>query len=282
MSFYRSIVLVKQTPNTSTVTENALNADGTINRAVLPTVLNPEDLNALEAALEVKDRFGGSVTVISMGPPQAAEILRDALYRGADRAILVCDRAVAGSDVLATSYILSQAIKKAGEFDFVFCGRQAIDGDTGQTGPECAQRLGIPQVSYMVQIVDVDGKKATLRRATGSGWETVTASLPLLASVLSEANEPRPFAAIKVMRHKHKRVPSEVADRASLAPEDCLEEWICADIDADPSRCGLNGSQTKVVDAIPIVLKKSEYKEFEPTLEGMKALVAELVEERAL
>ena len=116
MSFYRSIVLVKQTPNTSTVTENALNADGTINRAALPTVLNPEDLNALEAALEVKDRFGGSVTVISMGPPQAAEILREALYRGADRAILICDRAVAGSDVLATSYILSQAIKKAGEF----------------------------------------------------------------------------------------------------------------------------------------------------------------------
>ena len=179
MSFYRSIVLVKQTPNTSTVTENALNADGTINRAALPTVLNPEDLNALEAALEVKDRFGGSVTVISMGPPQAAEILREALYRGADRAILICDRAVAGSDVLATSYILSQAIKKAGEFDFIFCGRQAIDGDTGQTGPECAQRLGVPQVSYMVQIVDVDGKKATLRRATGSGWETVTASLPL-------------------------------------------------------------------------------------------------------
>lgn len=282
MSFYRSIVLVKQTPNTSTVTENALNADGTINRAALPTVLNPEDLNALEAALEVKDRFGGSVTVISMGPPQAAEILREALYRGADRAILICDRAVAGSDVLATSYILSQAIKKAGEFDFIFCGRQAIDGDTGQTGPECAQRLGVPQVSYMVQIVDVDGKKATLRRATGSGWETVTASLPLLASVLAEANEPRPFAAIKVMRHKHKRVPSEVADRAALAPEDRLEEWTCADIDADPTRCGLNGSPTKVVDAIPIVLKKSEYKEFEPTLEGMKALVAELVEERAL
>jgi len=120
-----------------------MKADGTVNRAALPTIFNPEDLHALEIALQVRDRFGGSVTVLTMGPPKAADVLRDCLFRGADRAILITDRRAAASDTLATSYILSQAVRTIGKYDLVFCGRQAIDGDTAQVGPQLAEKLGI-------------------------------------------------------------------------------------------------------------------------------------------
>ena len=146
---YDCIVCVKQVPDTANVTASAMNEDGTVNRAALPAIFNPEDLHALEAALEIRDRYGGTVTAISMGPPKAAEVLRDCLYRGADRAILLTDRRAAASDTLATSYILSQAIRTLGRYDLVFCGRQAIDGDTAQVGPQCAEKLGIPQITYM-------------------------------------------------------------------------------------------------------------------------------------
>lgn len=282
MSSYRSIVLVKQVPDTSNITGNAMNENGTVNRAALPAIFNPEDLSALEAALEIKDRFGGTVTVVTMGPPKAAEILRDCLYRGADRAILVTDRAAAGSDTLATSYILSQAIKTAGEFDFVFCGRQAIDGDTAQTGPQCAEKLGIPQIAYLLEIVDVKDKTATLKRSLGNGWEIVRTQLPALVTVVEAANEPRPQSAIKIMRNKHKRVPLEVADPSTLAVEDRLEQWSLADINADLNRCGFAGSPTKVHKVMSIVLKKDGYKQVEPTDEGIRSLVSELVKDRAL
>lgn len=279
---YRSIVLVKQVPDTSKVTGSAMKEDGTVNRAALPTIFNPEDLSALEAALEVKDRFGGSVTVISMGPPKAADVLRDCLYRGADRAILVTDRRAGGSDTLATSYILSQAIKTVGEFDFVFCGRQAIDGDTAQTGPQCAEKLGVPQVAYLTEIIDVKDGYATLRRSLGNGWEVVRARLPLLATVLEEANSPRPQGVINYMRNKHKRVPLEVREGETLADEDRLEQWSMEDINADLTRCGLAGSPTKVFKVQSIVLKKEGSVNIEPTEEGVRGLVAELVKDRAL
>ncbi|MBQ9874441.1 MAG: electron transfer flavoprotein subunit beta/FixA family protein [Thermoguttaceae bacterium] len=282
MSSYRSIVLVKQVPDTSNVSGNAMKEDGTVNRAALPTIFNPEDLSALEAALEIKDRFGGTVTVVSMGPPKAADVLRDCLYRGADRAILVSDRRAGGSDTLATSYILSQAVKTIGEFDFVFCGRQAIDGDTAQTGPQTAEKLGIPQICYLTEIIDVKDGFATLRRSLGNGWEIVRAKLPLLATVVEEANEPRPQAAIKMMRNKHKRVPLEVADPAALAPEDRLEQWSMDDINADLNRCGFAGSPTKVHKIRSIVLKKEGSVQVEPTEEGIRGLVSELVKDRAL
>ena len=146
---YDSIVCVKQVPDTANITAEAMKEDGTVNRAALPTIFNPEDLHALETALELRDRFGGTVTVVTMGPPKAADVLRDCLYRGADRVILLTDRRAAASDTLATSYILSQAIRTIGRYDFVFCGRQAIDGDTAQVGPQCAEKLGIPQVTYL-------------------------------------------------------------------------------------------------------------------------------------
>ncbi|MBQ1338095.1 MAG: electron transfer flavoprotein subunit beta/FixA family protein [Thermoguttaceae bacterium] len=282
MSSYRSIVLVKQVPDTSNITGSAMKEDGTVNRAALPTIFNPEDLSALEAALEVKDRFGGTVTVVSMGPPKAADVLRDCLYRGADRAILVTDRRAGGSDTLATSYILSQAVKTVGEFDFVFCGRQAIDGDTAQTGPQCAEKLGVPQVAYLTEIIDVKDGFATIRRALGNGWEVVRAKLPILATVVEEANEPRPQAAIRVMRNKHKRVPLEVKEGETLRDEDRLEQWSLDDIGADLSRCGLAGSPTKVFNVQSIVLKKEGSVNVAPTEEGVRGLISELVKDRAL
>ena len=282
MSSYRSIVLVKQVPDTSNITGSAMKEDGTVNRAALPTIFNPEDLSALEAALEVKDRFGGTVTVVSMGPPKAADVLRDCLYRGADRAILVTDRRAGGSDTLATSYILSQAVKTVGEFDFVFCGRQAIDGDTAQTGPQCAEKLGVPQVAYLTEIIDVKDGFATIRRALGNGWEVVRAKLPILATVVEEANEPRPQAAIRVMRNKHKKVPLEVKEGETLRDEDRLEQWSLDDIGADLSRCGLAGSPTKVFNVQSIVLKKEGSVNVAPTEEGVRGLISELVKDRAL
>ena len=282
MSSYRSIVLVKQVPDTSNITGAAMKEDGTVNRAALPTIFNPEDLSALEAALEVKDRFGGTVTVISMGPPKAADVLRDCLYRGADRAILVTDRRAGGSDTLATSYILAQAVKTVGEFDFVFCGRQAIDGDTAQTGPQCAEKLGVPQICYLTEIIDVKDGYATLRRSLGNGWEIVKAKLPLLATVVEEANEPRPQAAIKMMRNKHKRAPLEVPEGETLADEDRLEQWSIEDINADLDRCGFAGSPTKVHKVQSIVLKKEGFVQVEPTEEGVRGLISELVKDRAL
>jgi len=262
--------------------------DGTVNRAALPTIFNPEDLHALEAALEVKDRFGGTVTVISMGPPKAADVLRDCLYRGTDRAILLTDRRAAGSDTLATSYILSQAVKAVGNYDFVFCGRQAIDGDTAQTGPQCAEKLGIPQITYMESIIDVRDKIAELRRNIGNGWETVRVKLPCLVTVVETANSPRPWAAKKMMRNKHKRVPAELAD---ASPElldglnhqgKLLEQWDLERINADFDRCGLAGSPTKVFRIQSIVLKKDGFTRIEPTENGVNQLIHELVADRTL
>ena len=305
---YDSIVLVKQVPDTANISTDAMKEDGTVNRAALPTIFNPEDLHALETALEIKERFGGTVTVLSMGPPKAAEILRDCLFRGADRAILVTDRRAAASDTLATSYILSQAVKTIGKYDFVFCGRQAIDGDTAQTGPQCAEKLGVSQITYLEQVVDIEGKTATIRRNIGNGWEIVKAQLPILATVIETANTPRPWAARKMMRHKMKQVESEIAqsvraeqtangqkaDETKIADETAcrvaalkkkeqlLEQWNLDDIGADLSRCGLAGSPTKVFRIQSIILKKEGYTEIPPTQDGMQRLIHELVSDKTL
>jgi electron transfer flavoprotein beta subunit len=309
---YDSVVLVKQVPDTANVTTDAMKEDGTVNRAALPAIFNPEDLHALETALEIKERFGGTVTVISMGPPKAAEILRDCLFRGADHAILVTDRRAAASDTLATSYILSQAVKTLGKYDFVFCGRQAIDGDTAQTGPQCAEKLGVPQITYLEEVVNLEGKTATLRRNIGNGWEIVKVQLPILATVIETANTPRPWAARKMMRHKHKQVESEIAqrvraeqtaeaqqangkaDEGKIAAETAkrvamlreknqlLTQWNLEDIGADLSRCGLAGSPTKVFRIQSIILKKEGYTEIPPTGDGVHRLIHELVSDKTL
>jgi len=205
---YDSIVCVKQVPDTANITGEAMKADGTVNRAALPAVFNPDDLHALEAALQIRDRFGGSVTVMAMGPASAAEVLRESLYRGADRGILINDRRAAASDTLATSYILSQAVRKMGRYDLVFCGRQAIDGDTAQVGPQLAEKLGIAQVTYYERLVDLKDHTIRVRRNVGNGWEVLEARLPLLLTVLDTANEARPPAAKRVMKFKRCRARS--------------------------------------------------------------------------
>ena len=204
MPHLRIVVLVKQVPDTQNVTGEAMKEDGTINRSALPAVFNPEDLNALEEALRLRDRHAVRVTVVTMGPPAAAQVLREALYRGADEVILLTDKAFAGADTLATSYALSQAVRRLGGCDLVVCGRQAIDGDTAQVGPQTAEKLGMPQITCVSRIDELvppgagdgsdDGGSVTATRSIEGGFETLTSSLPCLLTITAEANEPRPRA----------------------------------------------------------------------------------------
>lgn len=301
---YDSIVCVKQVPDTANVTAEAMKEDGTVNRAALPAIFNPEDLHALETALEIRDAHGGTVTVVSMGPPKAADVLRDCLCRGADRAILLTDRRAAASDTLATSYILNQAVRTIGRYDFVFCGRQAIDGDTAQVGPQCAEKLGVPQITYLEEVVKLSGDVVQIRRNIGHGWEIVEAKLPLLVTVVATANKPRPAAAKRVMRYKRARVEAEVAtdvQRALPEASDAdrqsevsrrvadlkargllIEQWNLDDIHADLNRCGLAGSPTKVFRVQAIVLTKEGYTDIPPTEAGVSQLIRELVVDRTL
>ena len=301
---YDSIVCVKQVPDTANVTADAMTEEGTVNRGALPAIFNPEDLHALETSLELRDRFGGTVTALSMGPPKAAEVLRACLYRGADRAILLTDRRAAASDTLATSYIISQAIKKIGRYDIVCCGRQAIDGDTAQVGPQCAEKLGITQVTYLEELIDLKDGVVRIRRNIGQGWEIVDAKLPVLITVIDSANTPRPPAAKRVLKFKRATVESELAmqvqrEMAGASAEDrdaetkrrakdlkqqglLLEQWDLDDIDADLSRCGIAGSPTKVFRVQSIVLTKEGYTEIAPTEDGVRGLIHELVVDRTL
>ncbi len=281
-----------------------MKADGTVNREALPAVFNPEDLHALEAALRVRDQYGGEVTAVTMGPMGASEVLRECLYRGADRAILVSDRRAAGSDTLATSYILSQAVRKLGDYDFVFCGRQAIDGDTAQVGPQMAEKLGLPQVTYFEEVVDLTDRTVRIRRNVGNGWEVLEAQLPLLVTALDTANEPRPPSAKRVMRYKRARVEAEVSREVASAMPDAAaeqrevelgkrlehlrmkglltEQWNLDDLDADLQWCGISGSPTKVHRIQSIVLTKEGYTEVPPTEEGIRGLVHELIVDHTL
>jgi electron transfer flavoprotein beta subunit len=291
-------------PDTANITADAMKEDGTVNRAALPAIFNPEDLRALETALQVRDRHGGTVTAISMGPPKAGDVLRECLYRGADRAILLTDRRAAASDTLATSYILSQAVRTLSRYDFVFCGRQAIDGDTAQVGPQMAEKLGIPQVTYLEELVALADGVVRVRRNVGHGWEVVEARLPVLITVLESANKPRPPAARRVIRFKRARVEAEVAgevqrEQPEMAEADRLaearrragalkqaglliEQWSLDDIHADLSRCGLAGSPTKVFRVQAIVLTKQGYTDIPATEEGAQRLIHELVVDRTL
>ncbi|OQY22319.1 MAG: hypothetical protein B6I35_06445, partial [Anaerolineaceae bacterium 4572_32.2] len=207
--FVNCVVLVKQVPDTANITGKAMKDDGTVNRAALPAIFNPEDLNALEMALQVKEQHGGQVTVLTMGPPRAAEVLRQALYRGADQVILLSDRKFAGSDTLATSYALKCAVEQVGAYDLVFCGRQAIDGDTAQVGPQVAEKLGIPQITYAESIQSLRGGEIIIQRAFPLGTETVTCTLPCLLTVVGSANQPRPPSARRTLTYKLAAAPLE-------------------------------------------------------------------------
>jgi len=287
---YNCVVLAKQVPDTKAVTGKAMNDDGTVNRAALPAIFNPEDLNALEMALQIKEHYGGTVTIMTMGLPSATEILRHALYRGADRAILITDRRAAASDTLATSYILSCAVKKLDKVDIVLTGRQAIDGDTAQVGPQLAEKLDLPQITYAEELQELKGKTIVVKRNVGAGWESVRAKLPVLMTVLDTANEPRPPGARRMMRHKKARTPSELkqagADEKDLAARRkkglLIEEWNLDDLKADLQWCGRDGSPTKVSRIQSVVLTATGHKSVEPTDQGIREMVHELIEDHTI
>lgn len=291
---YRSIVLVKQVPDTRNISGEVMSARGTMNRAALPAIFNPEDLNALEMALQVRERYGGEVTVLTMGPTKAAEVLRDALYLGADRVILLSDRKFAGADTQATSYTLKCAIDKLGGFDLIFCGRQAIDGDTAQVGPQVAEKLGLPQITYTESIVNLDGDEIVAQRAFDLGSELVACTLPCLLTVVGTANQPRPPSVRRCIRYKLAAIPSEYPDLLEVWPEfeseTALEAylserdlmipiWTAADLDVEEAELGLVGSPTQVHKVNYVVLESTESKEIPPTEEGIRDLIQELIHE---
>ena len=301
---YDSIVCVKQVPDTSNVTGEAMKPDGTVNRAALPAIFNPEDLHALEAALELRDRYGGTVTALTMGPLNACEVLRECLYRGADRTVHITDRRAAASDTLATSYILCRAIERIGRYDFIFCGRQAIDGDTAQVGPQLAEKLGIAQITYFERLVELRDRTVRARRNVGNGWEVLEAKLPLLLTVLDTANEPRPPAARRVMLYKRARTVDEIRKEVAAAAPDAnqerqeadwanrlevlkrdrllMERWDLDDVEADLQWCGLTGSPTKVHRVQSIILTKEGHTEVPPTEEGVRQMIHELIVDHTL
>ena len=290
---YKIIVFVKQVPDTKNVTGDAMKPDGTINRAALPAIFNPEDLNALELALQLKDRFGAHVVAATMGLPKAADILREALCMGADEAVLLTDRVLGGADTLATSYALSCCARKIGNFDLILCGRQAIDGDTAQVGPQIAEKLKIPQFSYVQEVISLADGKIRAKRAIEGGYEILEAPMPVLLTVI-DANEPRPQNAARIMKYKRARTLSEfkaanagenaeaefkakIADRGLV-----IQEWSAADVEADPKRCGKAGSPTNVKQIMSVVLTAGDFKKIEPTEAGVSDLVRELIEDHTL
>ena len=305
----RIVVLVKQVPDTANVTGEAMKDDGTINRSALPAVFNPEDLNALEEALRLRDRHGGRVTVLTMGPPSAAQVLRESLFRGADEVVLLSDRAFAGADTLATSYALARAIEHLGETDLVLCGRQAIDGDTAQVGPQTAEKLGLPQITCVSRIDEVEPPGAnpgdpgsiTATRSVENGSETLRTPLPALLTITGEANDPRPPSVKLVMTYKNAIAEAMPGYDDSYLDPDADEAEVCmigrdgrpvcrarivlwdaAAIGAERELVGLRGSPTRVKKIDSVVLQAGETQLVEATDEGVAALVRELVEEHIL
>ena len=290
MKGLKIIVLAKQVPDTRNVGKDAMKADGTVNRAALPAIFNPEDLNALEQALQIKDRIPGSkVTVLTMGPGRAADIIREGLFRGADDGILLSDRAFAGSDTLATSYALSQAIKKMENFDLIVAGRQAIDGDTAQVGPQVAEKLGLPQLTYVEEIMEITENHATVKRRLERGVEISSCPLPLLLTVNGSAADCRARNARLLMKYKHAKTVSEIQN----ANEDYLHlyndrpyltitEWSVNDIETDQGQLGLSGSPTKVKKIDNVILQAKESKVISSSDEDIEALMQELIESHTI
>ncbi len=283
------VVLAKQVPDTRNVGPDAMTEQGTINRAALPAVFNPEDLNALEQALRLKDQFEGStISVVTMGLPKSAEVVRESLYRGADEGFVVTDRTLGGADTLATSYTLAQAIKKVGNYDIILCGRQAIDGDTAQVGPQIAQKLGLTQVTYAEEILSLDEKarKVVIRRLIDGGVETVEAPLPLVVTVNGSAAPCRPRNAKRVMKYKNatavaERAPEAAEKYAALIAEKPylnIAQWGAADIEADPAQIGKAGSPTNVKAVKNIVFKAKESRTLTASDEDVEGLIKELLE----
>lgn len=290
---YHSIVLVKQVPDTANISGQVMKEDGTVNRALLPAIFNHEDRAALEMALQIQDVYGGTVSAITMGPPRASDVLRECLFMGADDAYLISDRKFAGADTLATSYVLSEAIKKIGNYDFIFAGRQAIDGDTAQVGPQTAEKLGLPQITYAMEIIDIKDRHAIIKKKIEGGYEILDTSLPCLITVLKDAVFPRPYKAKRVMAYKNAKTLLELeklTEGNSLLYIDQLKyEYMSKhiyintltmdDLKLEVERCGVAGSPTKVHKIESVVLKGNKHEHIEPTKQGISYLIDKLMED---
>lgn len=278
------VVLAKQVPDTRNVGKDAMKADGTVNRAALPAIFNPEDLNALEQALTIKDMCEGTtVYILTMGPLRAADIIRDAMFRGADGGYLLTDRAFAGADTLATSYALSRALVEI-KPDLIIAGRQAIDGDTAQVGPQVAEKLGLPQVTYAEQIESIDDKQIVIKRRLEHGVETVSAPFPVVITVNASAPECRPQNAKRVMKYKRAMTRSELQAAGDdymqlVESKDYLKivEWNVGDIDADPAQLGMLGSPTKVKQIENVVFQAKESRKLTVSDADINSLMVELI-----
>ncbi|MDR1681301.1 MAG: electron transfer flavoprotein subunit beta/FixA family protein [Prevotellaceae bacterium] len=277
------VVLAKQVPDTRNVGKNAMKEDGTVNRAALPAIFNPEDLNALEQALRLKDRIPGTtVQLLTMGPGRAAGIIREGLFRGADGGVLLTDRKFAGADTLATSYALMQAIGKLNP-DLIIAGRQAIDGDTAQVGPQVAEKLHWPQVTYAEDILSCNGERIAVKRRLERGVETVSAPLPALITVHGSAAACRSRHAKHLLKYKHAKTLSELQDAGNNAydtnqPEYLrITEWGVADVGGDEQQFGLAGSPTKVKKIENIVFQAKESKRLTASDTDVNGLIKELM-----
>ena len=257
------IVLVKQVPDTSEVKINR--ETNTLIRDGVPSIINPFDMYAIEEALRLREKHGGKVTALTMGPPQAADALKEAVSLGVDEVVLVSDRAFAGADTWATSYALSMAIRRVGVYDLVIAGKQAIDGDTAQVGPETADMLGIPFVAYIRKIEKVEGNKMVAERLMDEGYDVVETSLPAVITVVKEINTPR----LPSLKGKMKAKSLKVA------------AWSAKDIGADENKIGLKGSPTQVVRIFPPAPRGGR-EMLAGTIEEQVAAVAKKLKEQAL
>ena len=288
---YNSIVMVKQVPDTAHISGKVMKDDGTVNRAKLPAIFNNEDRVSLELALQIKEKYSGKVTAITMGPPRASDILRECLYMGADEVYLISDRKFAGADTLATSYVLSEAIKRIGNYDFVFAGRQAIDGDTAQVGPQTAEKLNIPQITYTEEIVELTKDKIKIKRKIDGGYEIVESVFPVLITVLKDVVKPRPFDAKRVMAYKNAKslmdLEKMTEGNSLLYIDKLVQEFeeknlyiktlTMDDLKLDPERCGIKGSPTKVHKVQSVVLAVGNHSLVKPTKEGLSNLIDQLM-----
>ena len=281
---FKIVVLAKQVPDTRNVGKDAMKEDGTVNRAALPAIFNPEDMNALEQALRIKDNYPGSeIMLLTMGPSRAAEIIREGLYRGADGGVLLTDRKFAGADTLATSYALSMAIRKTNP-DIIIAGRQAIDGDTAQVGPQVAEKLNYPQVTYAEEIVGFEAGKLIIKRRLERGVEVVKTPIPAVITVHATAPDCRPRNAKQLMRFKHARTQTEEQDSEfdSYIPLEgnealVITEWGIADVGGEENNYGLSGSPTKVKKIENIVFQAKESKKLTSSQEDIDSLIKELI-----
>ncbi len=284
------VVLAKQVPDTRHVGPDAMKPDGTVNRGKLSTIFNPDDLHALELALSIKDSIPDTkVTILTMGPQRAADIIREGYYRGVDDGIMISDRRFGGADTLATSYTLVKGLQKLAPFDLILGGRQAIDGDTAQVGPQCADKLRIPQVTYVEEIVKINDTEIIAKRRLEKGIEIVSSPFPCLMTVHGSSPDCRSRQAKNVMKYKYARTKTELrsADELMLSlhkkrPYLTIPEWSVEDIEADITKIGLSGSPTKVKSIENIVLTSNEAKILSDSDTDIEMMIKELIEHHTI